>query len=108
MADDVSIELWMDRRRLAALERVMRESGTDTQTVMQARFDALYRQYVPMQERTDINNTLRASASPPSVSRRNSGASRRSMWTEHGAEKYFTTDDGLELLDARRRRFALI
>jgi hypothetical protein len=41
MADDISIELWMDRRRLAALERVMRESGTDTQTVMQARFDEL-------------------------------------------------------------------
>ena len=41
MADDISLELWMDRRRLAALERVMAESGTDTQTVMQARFDEL-------------------------------------------------------------------
>lgn len=30
MADDISLELWMDRRRLAALERVMAESGTDT------------------------------------------------------------------------------
>ena len=58
MADDVSLELWMDKRRLAALERVMNESGTDTQTVMQARFDELYRQYVPAQERTDINNAL--------------------------------------------------
>ena len=34
MADDVSLELWMDRRRLAALERVLKESGTDTQAVM--------------------------------------------------------------------------
>ena len=58
MADDVSLELWMDKRRLAALERVMNESGTDTQTVMQARFDELYRQYVPAQERTDINNAI--------------------------------------------------
>lgn len=49
MADDNSIELWMDRRRLAALERVLNESGTDTQTVMQARLDELYAQYVPAQ-----------------------------------------------------------
>ena len=44
MADDVSLEPWMDKRRLAALERVMNESSTDTQTVMQARFDELYSQ----------------------------------------------------------------
>ena len=49
MADDVSLELWMDRRRLTALERVLKERGTDTQTVMQARLDELYRQYVPAQ-----------------------------------------------------------
>lgn len=58
MADDVSIELWMDRRRLAVLEHVMRESETDVQTVMQARFDELFQQYVPAQERTDINNDI--------------------------------------------------
>ena len=27
MADDVSLELWMDRRRLTALERVLKENG---------------------------------------------------------------------------------
>ncbi len=103
MADDVSIELWMDRRRLAALERVMRESGTDTQTVMQARFDALYRQYVPMQERTDINNTIegeRLAAERLAEEQRRIAAFHV---TEHGAEKYFTTDDGLELLDAAKK-----
>lgn len=36
----------------------MKESGTDTQTVMQARLEELYRQYVPAQERTDINCTI--------------------------------------------------
>ena len=58
MADDVSLELWMDRRRLTALERVLKERGTDTQTVMQARLDELYRQYVPAQERTEINERM--------------------------------------------------
>lgn len=58
MSGNVSLELWLHEYKLAALERVMNESGTDTQTVMQARFDELYRQYVPAQERTDINNAI--------------------------------------------------
>jgi hypothetical protein len=103
MADDISIELWMDRRRLAALERVLQESGTATQTVMQARFDELYRQYVPVQERTDINNAIegeRLAAERLAEERQRIAAFHV---TEHGGEKYFTTDEGLELLDAAKK-----
>ncbi|MDD3227783.1 MAG: hypothetical protein PHE09_01075 [Oscillospiraceae bacterium] len=103
MADDISLELWMDRRRLAALERVMTESGTDVQTVMQARFDELYRQYVPAQERTDINNAIEAerlAAERFAEERKRVCAFRV---TENGQRKFFTVDDGLELLDAAKK-----
>jgi hypothetical protein len=103
MADDVAIELWMDRRRLAVLERVMNESGTDTQTVMQARFDELYRQYVPTQERIDINNAIegeRLAAERLAEERRRICAFHV---TENGQSQYFSVDDGLELLDAAKK-----
>ncbi len=103
MPDDVSIELWMDRRKLAALECVMNDSGTDTQTVMQARLEELYRQYVPAQERTDINNTIegeRLAAEQLAEERRRICAFRV---TENGQSQYFSSDDGLELLDAAKK-----
>jgi hypothetical protein len=58
MAGDESLKLWLHQYKLKALERVLKESGTDVQTVMQARLEELYRQYVSAQERTDINNTI--------------------------------------------------
>lgn len=103
MADDISLELWMDRRRLTALERVMQESGTDVQTVMQARFDELYHQYVPAQERTDINNSIEAerlAAERLAEERRCVGAFHV---TENGRSLYFSVDNGLELLDAAKK-----
>jgi hypothetical protein len=103
MADDVSIELWMDRRRMEALERVMKESGTDAQTVMQARFDELYRQYVPVQERTEINNAIegeRLAAERLAEERRRISAFHV---TENGQSRYFSVEDSFELLDAARK-----
>jgi len=103
MADDVSLDLWMDRRRLAALERVLKESGTDTQTVMQARFDELYRQYVPAQERTEINERMEGKRLD--AERRAEEVRRVCAFhvTEDGRSRYFSIDDGLELLDAAKK-----
>ena len=103
MADDVSLELWMDRRRLTALERVLKERGTDTQTVMQARLDELYRQYVPAQERTEINERMESERL--AAERRAEEARRVCAFrvTEDGQSRYFSVDDGLELLDAAKK-----
>ena len=103
MADDVSLELWMDRRRLAALERVLKESGTDTQAVMQARFDELYRQYVPVQERAAINERMEGERL--AAERRAEEARRVCAFhvTEDGQSRYFFVDDSLELLDAAKK-----
>ena len=60
MADDVSMELLLDRRQMAALNHVLGETGTDARTVMQARLEGLYRQYVPAQERVRINESIEA------------------------------------------------
>lgn len=103
MADDVSLELWMDRRRLAALERELKESGTDPQTVMQARFDELYRQYVPAQERTEINERMEDERL---AAERQAEEARRVCAfhvAEDGQSLYFSVDDGLELLDAAKK-----
>ena len=96
MADDVSLELWMDRRRLAALERVLKESGTDTQAVMQARFDELYRQYVPAQERTAINERIEGERL--AAERRAEEARRVCAFhvTEDGRSRYFSVDNTFE------------
>ena len=103
MADDISIELWMDRRRLAALERVLNDSKTDTQTVMQARFDELYRQYVPAHERTEINNAIEGERL---AAERQAEEARRVCAfhvTEDGQSQFFSVDDSLELLDAAKK-----
>lgn len=57
---DRSIELWLNQYQLEALERILSEHGTDTETVMQARLMEFYRQTVPEQERTEINNMIEA------------------------------------------------
>jgi hypothetical protein len=100
MADDISLELWIDRRRIDALERVLNESGTDTQTVMQARLEELYTQYVPAQERTQINECIEAERL--AAERRAEESRRISVFrvTEHGDEMYFKTERSGEFLQA--------
>lgn len=100
MADDVSIELWLDRRRMDALERILHESGTDTQTVMQARLKDLYTQYVPAQERTQINERIEAERL--AKERRAEESRRISVFhvTEHGEDVCFKTERGGEFLQA--------
>ena len=97
---DTSIELWLNQYQLEALERILSEHGTDTNTVMQARLLEFYRQTVPEQERTDINNRIEAKRL--AEERLTQEMSRFSVFhiTENGAERYFETQygNGLEFL----------
>jgi hypothetical protein len=55
MEKELKVELFLHEDKMNALNRVLNSHGTDAQTVMQARFEALYRQYVSTQEQIEIN-----------------------------------------------------
>ena len=48
--DSVSIELWLDKRQLAALEQALAEDGTTVERAMQDRLNELYDQRVPLEQ----------------------------------------------------------
>lgn len=100
MRGDEALELWLNGYKLDALSRALNESGTDTQTVMQARLEELYSQYVPVQERININERIEAERL--AEERRTEESRRVSAFrvTEHGRVQCFTTDDAPELLSA--------
>ena len=102
MSGNVSLELWLHEYKLAALERVMNESGTDTQTVMQARFDELYRQYVPAQERTDINNAIEGERLATERRAEENDSFAIFHVHENGNEEYYRTKLFSDLLGAAR------
>ncbi len=56
----IEVSLWLEQPRYEALQRILRESGTDLETVMQARVEEFYRQTVPDHERLQINNMMEA------------------------------------------------
>lgn len=103
MSGDEALELWLHEYKLDALGRVLTEHGTDTRTVLQAHLEELYRQYVPAQERVDINNRIEGERL--AEERRAEESRRISAFrvAEHGQAQYFTTDAGHEFLDAAKR-----
>ncbi len=95
---DRSIELWLNQYQLEALERILSERGTDTETVMQARLMEFYRQTVPEQERTEINNMIEAERLADE--RRTQEMRHFSVYhiTENGSECHFESDYGMEFM----------
>lgn len=58
--DSVSIELWLDKRQLAALEQALAEDGTTVDRIMQERLDELFAQRVPPEQQEKIQQELDA------------------------------------------------
>lgn len=54
------IFLWLDEPKYRAVQRILKERGTDLETVMQARLEAYYREVVPVAEQEQINMALEA------------------------------------------------
>ncbi len=52
--DSVSIELWLDKRQLAALEQALTEDGTTVERTMQEQLNELYAQRVPLEQQEKI------------------------------------------------------
>ena len=97
--DSVSIELWLDKRQLAALEQALTEDGTTVERTMQEQLNELYAQRVPLEQQEKIQQALDAERLE---SQRNAEAS---AWyaglhiTENGQEHYLSTKSGQEFLD---------
>ena len=58
--DSVSIELWLDKRQLAALEQALTEDGTTVERTMQEQLNELYAQRVPLEQQEKIQQALDA------------------------------------------------
>lgn len=54
------IFLWLDEPKYRAVQRILKERGTDLETVMQARLEAYYREVVPVSEQEQINMAMEA------------------------------------------------
>ena len=97
--DSVSIELWLDKRQLAALEQALAEDGTTVERAMQDRLNELYDQRVPLEQREKIRQALDAEQLE---SQRSAEANTRYAGfhiTENGREHYLATKSGQEFLD---------
>ena len=102
MADDISIELWLDRRRLEALDEALTDIGYDhgAENYMQDRLIDLYCETVPTEVQTAIDQELAAErlADEQRVEECKKVSAFHVM--EHGKEQYFATDDAPEFLMA--------
>lgn len=58
--DTEEIFLHLEKPKYNALQCILRERGTDLETVMQARLEAYYRETVPVQEQGRINEAMEA------------------------------------------------
>jgi hypothetical protein len=103
MRGDESLALWLYGYKLDALERVLTESGKNTQTVMQARLEELYRQYVPVRDRIQINERIEGERLAAEQRAEESRRVSAFHVTGNGADMYFKTDRGYELLETARR-----
>lgn len=105
MADDVSMELWLDSRRLEALNKALEDIGYDrgAEKNMQDRLIDLYCETVPTEVQTAIDQEINAEHME---AQRLAEEHRRICAfhvTEDGQSRYFSVDDGLELLDAAKK-----
>ena len=46
---DISLELWMERRKLAALENALTDQGMSVTAYMQAQLEKAYQAFVPQE-----------------------------------------------------------
>lgn len=97
--DSVSIELWMDKRELNALEQVLNEDGTSVEKYMQDCLLDLYTQRVPREKQEKIQQVLDAERFE---SQRITEANIRYAGyhiLEKGQEHYLLTKSGEEFVD---------
>lgn len=105
MANDVSVELWLDKRRLAALDKALSDEGDGrgTEKYMQDRLIELYCEIVPSDIQTAIDQELEAER----LAAERLAEDRRRVCafhvTEDGQSQYFSVGEGFELLEVAKK-----
>ena len=97
---DISLELWMERRKLAALENALANQGMSVTAYMQAQLEKAYQAFVPQETQQFIQAEIMQEEQEMGVRRE---ASRRFAVfhvREGGAEMWFSVEDRLEFLHA--------
>ncbi len=97
---DISLELWMERRKLAALENALANQGMNATAYMQAQLEKAYQVFVPRETQQFIQAEIMREEQDAAARRE---ASRRFAVfhvREDGTEEWFSVEDGLEFLHA--------
>lgn len=100
--NSIEVTLWLEQPRYDALQRILRESGTDLETVMQARLEEFYRQTVPDLEREKINLSMEAVRLAEERARLANMKISAFRIMENGQDSYFVTEQSVELLEMAR------
>jgi hypothetical protein len=95
---DTSIELWLNKYKFEALERCLTQSGSDTESVMQAKLSELYLQTVPKQERAEIDRAIEAKRLADEQYERENRRFSVYRVAEDGAERYFESDYAMDFM----------
>ena len=97
---DISLDLWMDRRKLAALENALANQGVTATAYMQVQLEKAYQVFVPRETQQFIQAEIMREEQGAAARRE---ASRRFAVfhvREGGAEEWFSVEDRLEFLHA--------
>lgn len=94
----VEVSLWLEQPRYDAIQRILQESGTDLETVMQARLEEFYQQTVPDFERLKINNMMEAERLAEERQREADMKFSVFRTVENGQDSYFITEKPVDFL----------
>ena len=95
----IEVSLWMEQRQHDALRRILENSGTTVETVMQARLDEFYRQTVPDHERREISMEIEAERLAAERQREENMRVSAFHITEKGQDSFFVTQRPVEFLE---------
>ncbi len=95
---DTSIELWLNKYKFEALEQCLTQSGSSTETVMQAKLSELYLQTVPEQERAEIDLRIEAERLTHEQYARENRRFSVYRVAEAGAERFFESDYAMDFM----------
>ena len=97
---DISLELWMERRKLAALENALANQGMTVKAYMQAQLEKAYQAFVPQETQQFIQAEIMQEEQEMGVRREASRRFAVFRVREGGAEMWFSVEDRLEFLHA--------
>jgi hypothetical protein len=90
--------LWLNKYKFEALERCLTQSGSDAESVMQAKLSELYLQTVPEQERAAIDRRIEDERLADEQYARENRRFSVYRVAEAGAERFFESDYAMDFM----------